>query len=403
MADIQKLIQDLKYIKRLAKDPNSFSKEEIKDQPNDTPIVKALKNNIRTSEIIKQKDLEINQLKINLTQKENQLEQTIKDFQEKEQTKHQEYLNILQNKEKDWESKLEQALKKPPTAEMGTQTELTAEQINQMEKDIERYRDLLYQGAMEIDKTEKELTTLQSEIKSLQEQLKDKEINEAEKELLYLVEKGISTPLAGTIVPDELLKRLQDEKKWISLRPEYEIVRTKLIFLTKIELERRDLQTKITELEKDKGELQTKYDMEVRSKSELVRFLNIYRKSMSLDIDWKNNFDLFHEFHQQHNNLWFYTLRFSSGLRFGSQAITPPLEIDISNIKNLWKLWFFSQKKDGEITLRVANTNIKGFQPFSYDEAFWIPSAVYTENKNVKLVLVDYYGKELSPIYSKGV
>lgn len=52
-----------------------------------------------------------------------------------------------------------------------------------------------------------------------------------------------------------------------------------------MELERRDLQTKITKLEKDKGELQTKYDMEVRSKSELVRFLNIYRKSMSLDID----------------------------------------------------------------------------------------------------------------------
>ncbi|CAG8822179.1 36709_t:CDS:1 [Racocetra persica] len=101
MAINQELSQKLKYIERLTNHPNSFSKEEIKNQPNDTPVIKALKNNIRTSEIIKQKDQEITTLKLQLTQKENQLEQTIKDFQEKEKAKHQEYLNILTKKDQD--------------------------------------------------------------------------------------------------------------------------------------------------------------------------------------------------------------------------------------------------------------------------------------------------------------
>jgi septal ring factor EnvC (AmiA/AmiB activator) len=76
-------------------------------------------------------------------------------------------------------------LKRPPTAEIGTQTDLTAEQISQMEKDLENYRDLLYQGAMEIDKLEKEITTSKTEINQLKEQVKDLgEPNETEKQLM---------------------------------------------------------------------------------------------------------------------------------------------------------------------------------------------------------------------------
>jgi hypothetical protein len=42
--------------------------------------------------------------------------------------------------------------------------------------------------------------------------------------------------------------------------------------------DKTDLQTKITKLEKDKEKLQTKYDMEVRTKEELIGFLNVYRE-----------------------------------------------------------------------------------------------------------------------------
>src|SRR5437763_15041980 len=56
---LREAIQHLEYIKRLVFHPNSFSKEEIKDQPSYSPVVKAMKNNIRTPEIIKQKDQDI--------------------------------------------------------------------------------------------------------------------------------------------------------------------------------------------------------------------------------------------------------------------------------------------------------------------------------------------------------
>lgn len=186
------------------------------------------------------------------------------------------------------------AILNKPTREMETQTDLTAEQITQMEKDIEKYRELLYQGGLEIEKLEQELTDLQSEIKDLQKQLKDKEINKAEKELLVYVERGIETPLASTIPPNELLEKLQNENDWTSLRPEYEIVRQKLIKLTKRELERRDLQSENAKLEKDRGELQTKYDMEVRSKEELVKELNKLRPSVPNEESQKI-FDIFRQ------------------------------------------------------------------------------------------------------------
>ncbi|CAG8440298.1 11903_t:CDS:2 [Cetraspora pellucida] len=68
----------------------------------DIPISKKLNNKItklqgEKQQIIKERD----NYKTQLTQKENQLEQTIKDFQEKEKTKHQEYLNILTKKDQD--------------------------------------------------------------------------------------------------------------------------------------------------------------------------------------------------------------------------------------------------------------------------------------------------------------
>jgi len=83
------------------------------------------------------------------------------------------------------------AILNKPTAEMGTQTDLTAEQITQMENDLEYQRKLLYQGAMEIDKLEKELSEIITEqakkeqtITELQTKVKDLTPNKQEKRLL---------------------------------------------------------------------------------------------------------------------------------------------------------------------------------------------------------------------------
>ncbi|CAI2191942.1 12983_t:CDS:2 [Funneliformis geosporum] len=122
-----------------------------------------------------------------------------------------------------------------PTTEMGTQTDLTAEQISRMEEKITNYQKDITQSQNQVNFLTNQISTLQTEIRGLQKQVKDKELNEAEKDLL-----------------------------------DYE-------------LERRDLQTKITKLETDKRDLQTKYDMEVRTKEELIGFLSVYRQQSFLE------------------------------------------------------------------------------------------------------------------------
>src|SRR5438445_86229 len=64
---------------------------------------------------------------------------------------------------------------------METQTDLTAEQINQMEKELEYQRKLLYQGGLEIDKLEKELTKQQGEVENLKKEAMKENLNEDEK------------------------------------------------------------------------------------------------------------------------------------------------------------------------------------------------------------------------------
>src|SRR2546421_4404720 len=78
-----------------------------------------------------------------------------------------------------------------PTTEMGTQTDLTAEQINQMERDLEYQRKLLYQGSLEIEKLEKEISEIEQDkvkteqtITDLQTKVKDLTPNEIERKLM---------------------------------------------------------------------------------------------------------------------------------------------------------------------------------------------------------------------------
>lgn len=67
---------------------------------------------------------------------------------------------------------------------MGTQTDLTAEQISQMEKDLEYFRKILYQGALEIKGLEQQINQKETEINQLKEKVKNLEPNKDEKIIL---------------------------------------------------------------------------------------------------------------------------------------------------------------------------------------------------------------------------
>src|SRR5438477_11580060 len=75
-------------------------------------------------------------------------------------------------------------LKKPATAEMGTQTDLTAEQISQMEADIVKYQQDIKKEQNKISALQTKLVNLRSELKTLQGQA---QANPTEKQLLVYV------------------------------------------------------------------------------------------------------------------------------------------------------------------------------------------------------------------------
>jgi len=82
--------------------------------------------------------------------------------------------------------KLEKVARKltPPMMDVGTQTELTAEQITQMEQSIAKYQTDIQTEQDKVNTLTNQLTNLQGEIKNLQEQVKDLKPNEAEKQVI---------------------------------------------------------------------------------------------------------------------------------------------------------------------------------------------------------------------------
>ncbi|CFW92819.1 protein of unknown function [endosymbiont DhMRE of Dentiscutata heterogama] len=249
-------------------------------KPNDLPDNwKELSNKItklqgEKQQIIKERD----NLKLQLTQKENQLEKTIQAFTEKEQTKHQEYLNILTKKDQDWETKLEQALKKPPTATIGTQTDITIPPTDQWETDLEKYKQDIQKKQQKVSKLQTKLANLRQEIKDLQEQAKEGDLNEVEKELLETAEMPIGTDRSffgdskKMIEPKELKKMLQGDK-WNQLRADYQAIKKRLIDLADKELEVQQNQQTITELTQKKDQLQKDLDLATKTKEELAEEL----------------------------------------------------------------------------------------------------------------------------------
>ncbi|CFW93404.1 protein of unknown function [endosymbiont DhMRE of Dentiscutata heterogama] len=203
---------------------------------------------LRTQEVIK----EIDNIKLQLTQKENQLEQTIKDFQEKEQTQKQQYLQLLTKKDQDWETKLEQALKKPATAEMGTQTDLTGEDIKKMEADITKYQQELTEEQNKVSLLQTKLANLRQEIGTLKNQVTD---NPTEQQLLKHVNWKDWKPDEYQTIKNELEAGWEDvsgkQWYWEELRHPYMEIRTKLLELVNSLIEGKESQEQLENRNKD--------------------------------------------------------------------------------------------------------------------------------------------------------
>jgi septal ring factor EnvC (AmiA/AmiB activator) len=70
---------------------------------------------------------------------------------------------------------------------MGTQTDLTAEQISQMEKDLENKTTKIAELTKEQNELTNQITQKETEINQLKEQAKDLEPNDTEKKLIGIV------------------------------------------------------------------------------------------------------------------------------------------------------------------------------------------------------------------------
>jgi len=75
------------------------------------------------------------------------------------------------------------AILNKPTAEMGTQTDLTAEQITQMEKDLGEKTTKITELAKEQNELTNQITQKETELNQLKKEVKDLKPNETEKRL----------------------------------------------------------------------------------------------------------------------------------------------------------------------------------------------------------------------------
>lgn len=224
--------------------------------------------------------------------------------------------------------KLEKVARKltPPMMDVGTQTDLTAEQITQMEKDIAKYQSDIQTEQEKVNTLTNQITSLQGAIKTLQEQAKDKEPNEAEKELSDYLGKDIYLDDANVYYPNniwyiELKSKLQGDK-WNQLRGEYIQIRKKLISTFEIYDELWKINKDIERLEQDKEELQTKYDMEVRSKEQVVKELRFYRTAPCFSFCHNDDFSL------QENQEIFSKHSRSQYLFFGTSQTSSIIEVN---------------------------------------------------------------------------
>jgi len=169
-----------------------------------------------------------------------------------------------------------------PTAEMGTQTDLTSEQISQMEKDLEEKTTKIAELEKNREKLDNQITQKETEINQLKEQTKDLEPNDTERKILEYVPYVKSIPNhAIKSVVNQLKSGEIDGKKWdwSQLSEVYSELRIAMENYLVSLLVKMDISNKWSKEQKARSDLQTKYDMEVRSKEELIKFLNIYRTS----------------------------------------------------------------------------------------------------------------------------
>ncbi|CAG8449537.1 17233_t:CDS:2, partial [Racocetra fulgida] len=164
---------------------------------------------------------------------------------------------------------------KPVMVEVGTQTDLTAKQITQMELDITKYQQNIQKEKNKVNGLYTKLSNLRQEIKDLQDQTK---LNPAEQELskygkenkeqLEKRNKELEEKLKEGDLNDkekELIGHLKEEKDWK--------IRKKFIQICQSEIEKKEQEQTITDLTKKKNELQTQLDLATKTKEELAEEL----------------------------------------------------------------------------------------------------------------------------------
>ncbi len=178
------------------------------------------------------------------------------------------------------------AILNKPTAEMGTQTDLTAEQITQMEKDLGEKTTKITELAKEQNELTNQITQKETELNQLKKEVKDLKPNETEKRL---------ATISFGIVDDENYARemfvflengrIKEEVwDWNKLKEPYKKMRLNLLMSARFLLRKIELGKNIIKETKIKVQLQTKYDQEVKTKTELVEELRLARKYCSFGL-----------------------------------------------------------------------------------------------------------------------
>ncbi|CAG8539938.1 17038_t:CDS:2 [Racocetra persica] len=332
---------------------------------------------------------------------------------------------------------------------MGTQTELTAEQIKQMEKDLEYQRKLLYQGALEIDRLEEELSKTQEEqtknnekLKELTEKVKNLTPNIVEKSLLMTfdtVKFENLLKLDLSILKEskdffETGKTSQREQDWNELSKDYKNIKNCIVVILDLAIKQKELEEnfkqKNEEMEKKTQaltNLQTQLDLATKTKEELSEYLKIYREMnvisfssgsnslagnrffSNLDdpqttkVEKMNNFE---RFIQQHGNVGVVYLYLTNNklMELGNNNIFNSVRAQEwldrkypkENRSEVEKIYLNEPKQQG-LTYQDAKEWIGvGFEVGEYEFVAYLRDAVYPQEQRKKITKLKLSYKNLN-------
>jgi hypothetical protein len=245
---------------------------------------------VKLSDLVQQRVRQIQITNLKLSQLENKHEKLFSDHKEllqhsAEAWKLVSHLKNDLDAEKQDKAHIQEelndalAILNKPKKEIETQTDLTWQEIKQMEEDLAKRNANIAIANTRIRVLNSQITQKESEINNLEKQTEDLEPNDTEKLLIedywkwykrLFKLKEVSERKAKVKEKLEIKIEELDGTNWSELRSPYGKIKKILSFLFK---EIKEMLIKSDEneiLQKQKTELQTKYDLEVKTKKELV-------------------------------------------------------------------------------------------------------------------------------------